>query len=98
MLSYKGLFFVLPYSPFGFSIFCFYSLHILFLLSPYSIFTLSIFYFQSFHILAFIYLFIAQICYFCIILNKFCPLLNYHFPSLLINTSMFAYRTDILKL
>lgn len=69
----------------------FYSLRILFSLSPYPAF-------HSFHILVFISLFIAQISCFCIILNKFCPLLNCHFPSLLINTSMFVYRTNGLKL
>ncbi len=69
----------------------FYSLRILF-----SLFSISRFPF--FHILVFISLFIAQISCVCIILNKFCPLLNCHFPSLLINTSMFAYRTNGLKL
>ncbi|OUQ67199.1 hypothetical protein DW785_00725 [Bacteroides xylanisolvens] len=71
---------------------------IVFLFSPYSIFTFSISRFPFFHILVFIFLFIAQISCFCVILNKFCPLLNCHFPSLLINTSMFAYRTNGLKL
>ena len=56
----------------------------------YSVFSLSIF--CSFS------LFTAQTGSFNSILNNFCPLLICHFPSLLINTSMFAYRTNGLIL
>lgn len=60
-------------------------------------FTLLMSCFRPFHLLPFS-LFIAQTGSFNGILNNFCPLLICHFPSLLINTGMFAYRTDGLIL